>query len=115
MSDGAGLEINRRSEGNAIVLEPDGDVDMNASVPFRAALSDALRDEPDRLVVDLDRVGHMDSAGLATLVEAMRHAKDRGVELILCSLNDRVRGVFEIARLDQYFRIVGSVELALEG
>ena len=55
----------------------------------------------------------MDSSGVATLVEAMQVARRGGGKLILCALQEKVRSVFEIARLDMVFTIVASTEEAV--
>ncbi len=89
-----------------------GDVDMSGSPELRAKIRTAQGDGPRRLVVDLSEVGYMDSSGLATLVEAMKNAKNSGSELVLASMGEKVRAIFEIARLDAYFTIVGSVDEA---
>lgn len=96
-----------------VVITPKSDVDLSRSPELRNALREAADRRPDRLIVDLDQVGYMDSSGLATLVEAMRTSKSSGAPLILASMNKKVRAIFEIARLDQFFTIVGSVDEAL--
>jgi len=71
------------------------------------------RQQPGRLIFDLCDVPYMDSSGVATLVEAMQVARRyRGV-VVLCGLHERVRSIFEIARLDMVFKIVDSVDDAL--
>jgi anti-sigma B factor antagonist len=55
----------------------------------------------------------MDSSGVATLVEAMQVARKQGGRLVLCGLQEKVRSIFEIARLDMVFTIVGSRNEAL--
>ena len=55
----------------------------------------------------------MDSSGVATFVEAMQLARRKGSRLVLCDLQERVRSIFEIARLDMVFTIVDSTEEAL--
>lgn len=96
-----------------MVVAPKSDVDLSRSPELRQALREASDRRPDRLIVDLAEVGYMDSSGLATLVEAMRTAKSTGAPLILASMNQKVRAIFEIARLDQFFTIVDSVDAAL--
>ena len=66
--------------------------------------------KPERLIVNLAKVGYMDSSGLATLVECMRTTKANRTEMILCGMNDRVRAIFDIARLDQFFKIVPTLD-----
>jgi len=66
-------------------------------------------------VVDLSGVNYMDSSGVATLVEAMQISRRQSTKLVLCSLQDKVRSVFEIARLDRVFEIAPNVEVADRG
>lgn len=96
-----------------MVVMPRSDVDLSRSPELRQALRSASDRKPERLVVDLSDVGYMDSSGLATLVEAMRTSKSTGSPLILASMNQKVRAIFEIARLDQFFKIVDTVDAAL--
>lgn len=97
-----------------VVVAPKSDVDLSRSPELRNALRGAQDKKPERLIVDLGEVGYMDSSGLATLVEAMRTSKSTGAPLILASMNQKVRAIFEIARLDQFFTIVDTVDAAQE-
>lgn len=96
------------SAGDAVVVAPEGDVDMSRSPALREAIREGFGGKAPRLIVDLSRVAYMDSSGLATLVEAMKLAKSAESKLVLCAMNERVRAIFEIAKLDQYFTIVGD-------
>ncbi len=96
-----------------VVITPRSDVDLSRSPELRNALREAADRKPQRLIVDLEQVGYMDSSGLATLVEAMRTSKSSGAPLILSGMTQKVRAIFEIARLDQFFTIVGTVDEAL--
>lgn len=98
----------------AVVLVPEGDIDMSRSPELRGVIREAFKvPNIKRLVIDLEGVGYMDSSGLATLVEAMRTAKGSGVALVLSSLSERVRALFDIAKLDRVFDIAESREQAL--
>ncbi len=92
------------------MVSPEGDIDMHRSPEFRNVLRGVNEKKPKRLIINLEKVGYMDSSGLATLVECMRTAKNNKTEMILCGMNDRVRAIFEIARLDQFFIIVPTVD-----
>lgn len=88
---------------------------MSCSPALRTALRGEQDTRPRRLIVNLTEVGYMDSSGLATLVEAMRTAKRNGTKMVLCGMNDKVRAIFEIARLHQFFTIVHDLSEAREG
>ncbi len=94
-------------DGEATIIRPIGEVDLSRSPSLRHHLASALRGCA-RLVVDLSKVPYMDSSGVATLVETMQAARRDGTTLVLCGLQDKVRSVFEIARLDTIFTIVAT-------
>ncbi len=100
--------------GSANVLSPKGDVDLSRSPALRNALRQAQAAKPSKLVVDLAGVEYMDSSGVATLVEALQIARKNNTKIVLCDLKDKVRSIFEIARLDTVFTIVNSRDDALK-
>jgi len=106
--------INIEERDDATIVKPEGDVDMGRSPALREAIRQAQGAATSRVVVDLEDVGYMDSSGLATLVEAMKITRSSKKVLILCAMNDRVRAIFEIAKLDQYFTITADLPSALE-
>jgi len=97
-----------------VVISPTNDVDMSRSPILRAAIKGKLKKGLDRMIIDLCEVQYMDSSGLATLVEAMRIAKNESVSLHLVSMTPKVRAIFEIARLDAFFSIKDSRQEALD-
>ena len=108
------IPVERTDDPPATIVAPAGPIDMSNSPELRHALRSALENGTDRLVVDLSGVEYMDSSGLATLVEAMRSARaEPSVPMVICCLNETVRAVFEIARLDQFFEITDSRDEAV--
>jgi len=89
-----------------------GDVDFSCSSELRRAIQEALVVNPQRLVIDLKGVNYMDSSGVATLVEALQIQTKAKKLLVLCNLQKRVQGIFEIARLTTVFTITDDVESA---
>lgn len=112
MSD-TGLTINTVKHPGGIVVTPSGDIDLTAAPLLKSELKKAQSISAERLILDLGDVPYMDSSGLATLVEAMQTSRRTGKKLILCSLSPRVRAIFEIAKMQMVFTIVGSVDEAL--
>ncbi len=90
------------------VVDVRRDVDLYSTPQFQQLLSDLLDRRPRRVLVNLGEVGYMDSSGVASLVKALSQAKEVGAELRLFGLSDRVRGIFEITRLDTVFDIYDS-------
>lgn len=106
------MRVERLEEDDAVVVRPEGDIDLSRSPSFRRQLANIQERSPRRLIVNLSDVPYMDSSGVATLVEAMQVARKHNSRLILCGLQERVRSIFEIARLDTVFTIVDQLESA---
>lgn len=104
------FQVTSERRHDATVLTPRGDIDMSCSPHFREALRQAQESRPKRLIVNMEGVGYMDSSGLATLVEAMKLTRSGGTRLVLAGLSDRVKAIFEIARLERYFTIAPNLD-----
>jgi anti-sigma B factor antagonist len=105
--------VKAEPKDGAVVIAPEGDIDLSRSPTLRSTLRDAQAKKPGRLVVDLSAVDYMDSSGVATLVEALQIARRNNTKMVLCGMKDRVRSIFEIARLDTVFTIADSRDAAL--
>jgi anti-sigma B factor antagonist len=110
MSKAEELQIHTDNIHDGVILRPAGEIDLSCAATLRQRLSQIQDSRPERLVVDLSGVPYMDSSGVATLVEAMQIARRTGSKLVLAALQEKVRSIFEIARLDMVFAIVDSVD-----
>jgi anti-sigma B factor antagonist len=95
------------------VLPLEGEIDLHVSPNIVASLKMMTEKKPPQLIVDLARVSYIDSSGLAALIEGMQNVQEYGGTFALASLQEPVRTIFEIARLDQVFRIYPTVDAAL--
>lgn len=114
MSNAEGIDVRVEEHEGATVVTPTGDVDLHSSPAMREKLKKAAMTKPARLVVDLSAVPYMDSSGVATLIEAMQIARRQSTALVLCGLQDRVRSMFQIAKLEQVFRIAPNAAEAMK-
>ena len=95
------------------VLPLKGEIDLHVSPSVTASLNAMIEKKPRRLVVDLSDVTYIDSAGLAALIQAMQKVEGYGGKFLLAGLQETVRSIFEISRLDQVFQIFPDVHAAL--
>ena len=95
------------------VLPLEGEIDLHVSPRVAASLAALVEQKPERLVVDLSKVSYIDSSGLAVLIEGMQNVEAYGGKFMLAGLQENVRPIFEIARLDQVFIIFPHVDAAL--
>jgi anti-anti-sigma factor len=109
------LITSSRRDGDALIVVVSGEIDLNNSPLLRSALMDLLaKDAPKRLVLNLGSVHYMDSSAIAVLVELLRRV-GRGGKVVLTNLQPRVKGILEIARLNEIFRIVADETEAMSG
>ena len=107
------MNVNTDVRNGIAIIQPIGDVDLASSPLLRSHLKDAQQEAAGGMIIDLSNVNYMDSSGVATLVECLQSTRNSGMSLRLCQLNERVLSVFQIARLDGVFEIVGTVDDAL--
>jgi anti-sigma B factor antagonist len=112
-SGGPVMAVTTETRGESVIVRPAGDVDLAGSPTLRVELKRVQAGKVGRLVIDLSGVPYMDSSGVATLVEAMQVSRRAGTKLVLCGLQDKVRSIFEIARLDTVFTIVADTDAAI--
>jgi anti-anti-sigma factor len=111
---GSDLVPAARKDGDAVIAQIRGEIDLHNSPELREALLNVLlKDKPTRLVLNLAQVPYMDSSAIAVLVEALRKVQRSGGKIWLTNLQPRVKGLLEIARLNAIFGIAADEKDAL--
>jgi len=101
----------QRDRPNVLPLK--GEIDLHVSPIVTASLTAMIEKKPESVVIDLSDVTYIDSAGLAALIQAMQKVEDYGGKFLLAGLQETVRSIFEISRLDQVFQIFPDADTAL--
>lgn len=91
------------------VLHLTGEVDLSNSSKVRRCLLDIL-DNGLSVIVDFSALTYIDSSGMATLVEGLNTANKKNLTLTIVEANGAPLQVLELTRLNQVFKIVGSLE-----
>lgn len=115
-----------RHKGNVAIVELSGEFTLGGTGLARPLdlhghrledLGDTLRGLLDRndsrIVLDLDKVRFVDSAGLGQLIAWKKRAAQLGGDVRLLRPQQRVRDVFELTALTKAFRIFDAEEEAL--
>ena len=106
------LRTERRDRGDVAVLALHGDIDLNTAPSLRLALMEAI-DAGKRIVVDLEGVDFIDSAGLGVLLGGHERANGAGGELVLVATGRNVLRVLELTGLTRVFELHASPAAAL--
>jgi len=108
------LKMTNREVDGASVIALDGRVVLGAE-------GDALREELQKLVAEgkkkivlnMNNIEYIDSAGLGTLVAAHLNAKSKGAALKLCHLGSKLQEVLQITRLSTVFCVCNTEAVAV--
>jgi anti-sigma B factor antagonist len=106
-----GLTVSRR-DGVAVV-HVDGQLVIGNRNELKELLAQGLAGGDRRFVLDFTHTPYIDSSGLGALVTMARKARDEGGEIRLAGLNEDLRTLFELTKLDTLFRITETPEQAL--
>jgi len=110
---GETMDIEVTDSAGITLVAPRGDLDMAAADQMKRALIKLVDDGKRKVLVDLGQVGYVDSSGMGALVASLKHARTAGGELRLCALQDDVRAIFEMTRLNKAVTIHPSRSEAL--
>ncbi|MEQ8972262.1 MAG: STAS domain-containing protein [Coleofasciculus sp. C1-SOL-03] len=91
------------------IVRPTGQVNASNAVELDHQLKSAILSDRDATVlVDMQQVETLDSAGLGVLVSALRLAQQRNQRFSLCGIGNSVRMIFELTQLDRAMEIFES-------
>jgi len=91
--------------GRVTVLTLSGRFDAHTAQQVWDALLRLLDKGCYYILVDMARVSFLDSTGLSTLVSGMKRCRQAGGDLVLAQLQQPVRVIFDLTRLDRAFEI----------
>jgi len=90
------------------VIKLSGNLNATSAQEFRQNITDVLVSGAKIVLVDFKDVTFMDSSGLGALVLAFKTLRAADTKLVLCSINEQVRILFELTNMDKVFEIFPS-------
>ncbi len=101
-------------QGDITVIDVEGQLIVGNRQELKQKVLDELEHDARRFLIDFSDTGYIDSSGLGVLVSLSKKIREQGGELRLANLNDDLRTLFELTKLDTLFHIANSREEALE-
>ncbi len=99
------LEIRTEKNDQSVLLHIKGEVDLYSSPQLRKEMMEQIKKKAPLILINLEGVRYMDSSGVATLIEGLQHCKKYKGRFALFGLQENVKEVFELTRLDKIFEI----------
>lgn len=102
-------------DGDITLIEVEGQLIVGNRQELKQQVLEQLEAGDLKFVIDFGKTGYIDSSGLGVLVSLSKKIREQGGELRLSSLNEDLRTLFELTKLDTLFRIADDKGQALEG
>jgi anti-sigma B factor antagonist len=103
----------RKHPGGVMVVEVDGQLIVGNRQELKQKVLDALEAGNRKFLIDFTKTGYIDSSGLGVLVSLSKKIRDEGGDLRLAGLNDDLKTLFELTKLDTLLAITDSADEAL--
>lgn len=107
------MDIIEEKQNDVSIFRLNGRLDSNTSPEFEGRILKIIENGSNKLIIDFEALEYISSAGLRVVNKTLRQLKTSEGKLILCSMQDYVKEVFEIAGFDSFIPIVSDMDEAL--
>ena len=107
------LKLGHYAKDGIEVIDVRGEIDIYTAPRLRELLIDLVSKNNYHLVVNLEKVGFLDSTGLGVLVGGLKRVRAHDGSLDLVCTQQRVLKIFKITGLTQIFGIYETVDQAI--
>lgn len=90
---------------DVLSADVEGRIDGSNVVQFEEAVRTAIEDSDRAVIMNFEKLVYISSAGLRAILLTAKSLQNRDAKLLLCSLSDRIREVFEISGFDKILPI----------
>ena len=102
-----------KDQSGVAVLQVEGQLIVGNRQELKELVQAALDRGERRILIDFSRTGYIDSSGLGALVSISKRIREAGGELRLSGLNEDLRSLFELTKLETLFSIADTPQQAL--
>ena len=107
------LKLGHHAKDGIEVIDIRGEIDMYTAPRLRELLIDLVSKGSYQLVVNLDKVGFLDSTGLGVLVGGLRRVRAHDGSLDLVCTQQRILKILKITGLTEVFGIYETADQAI--
>ncbi len=102
-----------KSANGVMIVRVEGQLVVGNRNELKDHLQGLLEKGERRFLIDFAQTGYIDSSGLGALVTLGRKVREEGGDLRLSGLNEDLRALFELTKLDTLFAISETPDQAL--
>ena len=109
------LSIETDNTRSVSVMKVKGRVDSETAPEFDSALSKLLNENKNKIVLNLQSVEFLSSAGLRAMVKALKGAQNSGGDVRLASVSEPIEVILRTVGMMQMFKMYSTSEEAVAG
>ena len=102
------MEVSGERKDGVLWLCVSGRINILNAEQFEEAVADVMEDGDRAVIMDLENVTYISSAGLYAVLRTAKSLQQRDTPFALCALSDNVRTVFERVGFDSIIAIQPS-------
>jgi anti-sigma B factor antagonist len=106
------MHISSVLEDGNYVIAIDGDVDASSSIRLDEAITDAIQQGQQSILIDCENLNYISSAGLGVFMSYIEELKAKNIRMVLFGLSERVENVFKVLGLYQLLNIMDTKDQA---
>jgi anti-anti-sigma factor len=107
------MEITARHRGDILVLDMTGRLDTSTSGRAHDAIVDFANAKPKRVVLNLDKLNYVSSAGLRVILTLAKLLQSSSGEMKICHANGGVKEVLQTSGFSSLIKIVDDEKTAI--
>ncbi len=99
------LNLSAEQNGNEVIIHIEGKMDTNSSPQVTEKINENVLN-CDKLILDLEKLEYVSSAGLRVFVMADQKMSDKGGELNVKNVPNPISEIFEMTGFDNMITII---------
>lgn len=107
------MSFTTKKQDGVVIMEIEGQLIVGNRQELKQKMLEELEKGGRKFLIDFDKTGYIDSSGLGVLVSLSKKIREQGGDLRLANLNEDLRTLFELTKLDTLFQIAETRERAL--
>ena len=106
------MQVDIREDGGIVYIEPNGEIDGKTAPEFHDTVLKLVLPQA-RIVLNMERVAFMSSAGLRSMLLIYREAKSKDAKVVLAGVNSDMRKSMSATGFLPFFVVADNVPDAI--